>query len=69
MEDTTTPAAPTEVKGPPTSCLRSKMKQQSTPNEQEQLDRNPTPMDPPEHNPAEIEVNTVDVAPKCYSWM
>ena len=25
-EDTTTPAAPTEVEGPPSSCLRSKMK-------------------------------------------
>ena len=29
-EDTTTPAAPTEVEGPPSSCLRSKTKQQST---------------------------------------
>ena len=27
-EDTTTPAALTEVEGPPSSCLRSKMKQQ-----------------------------------------
>ena len=26
-EDTTTPAAPTEVEGPPSSCLRSKTKQ------------------------------------------
>ena len=33
-EDTTTPAAPTEVEGPPSSHLRSKMKQQSTSNEQ-----------------------------------
>ena len=29
-EDTTTPAAPTEVEGPPSSRLRSKMKQQHT---------------------------------------
>ena len=29
-EDTTTPAAPTEVEGPPSSCLRSKTKQQHT---------------------------------------
>ena len=32
-EDTTTPAAPTEVEGPPSSRLQSKMKQQSTSNE------------------------------------
>ena len=62
-EDTTTPAAPTEVEGPPSSHLRSKTKQQSTSNEQGQPECNPTPMDPPEHNPAEIEVNTVDIAP------
>ena len=68
-EDTTTPAAPTEVEGPPSSHLRSKTKQQSTSNEQGQPECNPTPMDPPEHNPAEIEVNTVDIAPKHYSWM
>ena len=36
-EDTTTPAAPTEVEGPPSSCLRSKTKQQQTSNEQGQL--------------------------------
>ena len=30
-EDTTTPAAPTEVEGPPSSRLRSKTKQQHTP--------------------------------------
>ena len=29
-EDATTPAAPTEVEGPPSSCLRSKTKQQLT---------------------------------------
>ena len=68
-EDTTTPAAPTEVEVPPSSHLRSKTKQQSTSNEQGQLECNPTPMDLPERNPAEIEVNTVDIAPKHYSWM
>ena len=68
-KDTTTPAAPTEVEGPPSSHLRSKTKQQSTSNEQRQLEHNLTPMDPPECNPAKIEVNTVDIAPKRYSWM
>ena len=68
-EDTTTPAAPTEVEGPPSSCLRSKTKQQPTSDKQGQLERNPTPMDPPERNPAEIEVNSMDIAPKNYSWM
>ena len=66
-EDTTTPAAPTEVEGPPSSCLRSKTMQQSTSNEHGQLECNPTPMDPPERNPAEIKVNTVEIAPKHYS--
>ena len=65
-EDTTTPAAPTEVEGPPSSCLRSKMKQQSTSNEQGQLECNPTPT---EYNLAKIEVNTVKIAPKHYSLM
>ena len=69
IKDTATPAAPTEVEGPPSSCLRSKTKQQSTSNEQGQPECNPTPMDPPEYNPAKIEVNTVDIAPKHYSWM
>ena len=68
-EDTTTPAAPTEVEGPPSSCLRSKMKQQHTSHKQEQLECNPTPTDPPECNPAEIEVNSIDIIPKTYSWM
>ena len=68
-EDTTTPAASTEVEGPPSSHLRSKMKQQSTSNEQGQPEHNPTPMDPPKCNPAEIEVNTVEIAPKHYSLM
>ena len=56
-EDTTIPAAPTEVEGPQSSCLRSKTKQQSTTKEQAQQ----------ECNPAQIEVNTVEIAPKCYS--
>ena len=45
------------------------MKQQSTFNEQGQPESNPTPMDPLECNPAEIEVNTVEIAPKHYSLM
>ena len=68
-EDTTTPAAPTEVEGPPSSRLRSKTKQQPTCDKQRQPECNPTPMDPPERNPAEIEVNSIDIAPKNYSWM
>ena len=68
-EDTTTPAAPTEVEGLPSSHLRSKMKQQQTSNEQGQPEHNPTPMDQPVHNPAEIKVNTVEIAPKHYSLM
>ena len=61
-EDTTTPAAPTEVERPPSSHLRSKTKQQSTSNEQGSSDHNPTPADLPECNPAEIQVNTVEIA-------
>ena len=68
-EDTTTPAAPTEVEGPPSSHLRSKTKQQPTSDKQGQPERNPTPRDPPECNPAEIEVNSIDTTPKGYSWM
>ena len=68
-EDTTTPAAPTEAEGPPSSCLRSKMKQQPASDKQGQPEHNPTPMDPPECNPAEIEVNSIDITPKSYSWM
>ena len=68
-EGTITPAAPTEVEGPPSSHLRSKTKQQPTSDKQEQLEHNPTPMDPPECNPAEIEVNSIDITPKSYSWM
>ena len=68
-EDTTTPAAPTEVEGPPSSRLRPKTKQQHTSPKQEQPECNPTPMDPPECNPAEIEVNSIDIIPETYSWM
>ena len=68
-KDTTTPAAPTEVEGPPSSRLRSKTKQQHTSNEQGQLECNPTPVDLPERNSAEIEVNSIDIAPHGYSWM
>ena len=67
-EDATTPAAPIDVEGPPSSCLRSKMKQHNTSPKQEQPERNPTPMDPPERNPAEIEVNSVGIIPETYSW-
>ena len=67
-EGTMTPAAPTEIEGPPSSCLRSKTKQQYTSNEQGQLERNPTPVDPPECNPAEFEVNAIGMAPQGYSW-
>ena len=68
-KDTTTPAAPTEVEGPPSSHLRSKTKQQHTSNEQGQPECNPTPVDLPECNPTEIEVNSIDIAPQGYSWM
>ena len=68
-EDTTTPATPTEVEGPPSSRLRSKMKQQSTTREQGQLECNPAQQGQLEHNPAQIEVNTVEIAPKHYFLM
>ena len=58
-EDTTAPAAPTKVEGPPSSHLRSKTKQQLASHEQGQ----------PECNPAQIEVKTVRIAPKHYSLM
>ena len=67
-EDTTTPAAPTDFEGLPSSRLRSKTKQQHTCLMQEQLEHNPTPMDPPECNPAEIEVNSIEIIPEKYSW-
>ena len=68
-ETTTTPAAPSEVEGPPSSHLRSKTKQQTTSIEQEQLECNPSTVDPPERNPAQAEVNKVQIAPKVYSLM
>ena len=68
-EGTTTPAAPTEVEGPPSSHLQSKTKQQLTSNEQGSPECNPTLADLPECNPAKIQVNTVEIALKHYSWM
>ena len=50
-EATVTPAAPTEVKGPPSRHLRSKTKQQSTTTKQEQPECNLASLDPPERNP------------------
>ena len=44
------------------------MKQQHTSPTQEQPECNPTPMDPPEHNPAEIEVNSIKIISETYSW-
>ena len=61
-EDTTMPAAPTEVEGPPSSCLRSKTKQLLTSNEQGSPECNPTPADLLECNPAKIQANTVEIA-------
>ena len=66
-EDTTTPAAPTEVEGPPSSHLRSKTKQQSSTKEQGQPECNSAQQGQPECNPAQIEVNTVEIVPKHYS--
>ena len=68
-ETTTTPAAPPEVEGPPSSHLRSKIKQQTTSMQQGQLECNPSTVDPPECNPAQTEVNEVQIAPKVYSSM
>ena len=68
-EDTTTPAAPIEVEGPPSSHLRSKTKQQLTSHKQEQPEHNPTPMNPPECNLAQIQVNTVGIGPRSLSLM
>ena len=64
-----TPAAPVEVEGPPSSHLRSKTKQQSTSNKHGQPKHNSTPMDPPECNPAQIQVNTVEIALRSLSLM
>ena len=44
------------------------MKQQHTSPMQEQPERDLTPMDPPECNPAEIEVNSIEIIPETYSW-
>ena len=68
-ETATTPAAPIEVEGPPSSQLRSKTKQQTTSIQQEPPECNSSTMDPPEHNPAQTEVNEVQIAPKGYSLM
>ena len=68
-EDTTNPAAPIEVEGPPSSCLRSKTKQQLTTREQGQPECNPAQQGQPKCNPAQIEVNTVEIVPKHYSLM
>ena len=35
---------------------------------QEQTEHNPTPMDLPERNPAEIEVNSIEIILETYSW-
>ena len=58
-ETATTPAAPTEVEGPPNSHLRSQTKQQTTSIQQGQLECNPSTVDPLECNPAQTEVNKV----------
>ena len=68
-EITTAPAASPEVEGPPSSHLRSKTKQQTTSMQQGQLECNPPTVDPPECNPAQTEVNEVQIAPKVYSLM
>ena len=44
------------------------MKQQHTSPMQEQLEHNPTPMDPLKCNPAEIEVNSIEIIAETYSW-
>ena len=69
IETTTTPAAPPEVEGPPSSHLRSKTKQQTTFIQQGQLEYNPPTVDPPESNPAQTEVNEVQIALKVFSLM
>ena len=62
-ETTTTPAAPPEVEGPPSSHLRSKTKQQTTFIQQDLPEHNPSTMDPPECNPAQIEANKAQIVP------
>ena len=68
-EATTTPAAPPVVEGPASSHLRSKTKQQTTSIQQGQLKCNQPTVDPLECNPAQTEVNEVQIAPKVYSLM
>ena len=68
-ETTMTPAAPPEVEGPPSSHLRSKTKQQTTSIQQGQLECNPPTVDPLECNPAQAEINDVQIAPEVYSLM
>ena len=53
IQTTTTPAAPPEVMGPPSSHLRSKTKQQTTSIQQGQPECNPSTVDPLECNPAQ----------------
>ena len=67
-EDATTPAAPTEVEGPPSSHLRSKMKQHSTGKEQGQTECNPDQQGQPECNSAQAKVNTVRLHPNFTPW-
>ena len=40
-----------------------------TPTQQDPLDCNPSMLDPPEHNPAQPEVNKVQITPKGYTLM
>ena len=67
-ETTTTPAAPPEVEGPPSSHLRSKTKQQATSIQHGQPESNPPTVDPLECKPAQTEVTKVQVAPKVMQW-
>ena len=62
-ETTMTPAAPPQVEGPPSSCLRSKTKRQTTSIKQDLQECNPSTMDPLECNPAPIEANKVQIVP------
>ena len=58
---TVTPAAPTEVEGPPSSNVRSKTKHQSTTIKQQQPEHNPALLDPLECNQPKVEVNQVEM--------
>ena len=62
-ETTTTPAAPPEVEGPPSSHLRSKTKQQTTSIQQDLPESNPSTKDPPKCNTGQIEANEVQIVP------